>query len=169
MTVKNNYQVLLQEFHPIRESILDSPLEYWRFTQVRVWNDRLICSGRNDIPFDKQTGKCCYWNSESDWGEVFPARIMPIHGDFVGNAVEKNGDSFVGDLPLFEQNYLQCFRHVLKVDLRTQARSKVSKIYPYNYIQEIYNGYLLHVFAPDEKWTMDIDGLTLLYSEYLDD
>lgn len=168
-TVKDNDQVLLQEFHPVGDFPLDSPLEYWRFTQVRVWRDELVARGYNNHPFNRQTGKCCYWNSEADWGKVFPARIMPIHYEFAARAVEENGDSFVADRPLFEPNYLQCFRHVLKLDRKTPAQSKVSKIHLYNYSQKIHGGDLLHVFTPEENWTLNIEGLVYLYSEYLRD
>lgn len=169
-SVKDGDQVLLQQFHPKKDGCLDISMEYWHFRQVKVWRDQLCSRGTNDHPFNRQTGKCCYWNSPKDWGEVFPARIVPIHYEFAAHAVKENGDSFISDLPLYEPNYIQSNRHVLKLDTRDFGKPhyEIGKVYPCNYLQKVDDNYLLHVFTADE-WTMAVDGAIYLYSEYLRD
>lgn len=169
-TVKDGDRVLIQEFHPKKEGF-DIDLELWYFTMAEVEGNRLITVGINDQPFNIKTGKCCYWGQpDSDWGNVFPARMIPITR--FKSIVPNLGDKFIGDRPLYEPLFTHKNRHVLKIESRrvAYAQNDISKVYPYNYLYTScgYRETLMYVFT-EEQWERSFDDVTYLYSEYLRD
>ena len=151
-TVKDGDRVLIQEFHP-KKNNLDIDLELWYFTLAEVEGDRLTTIGVNDCPFNRQTGKCCYWgHRDMDWGDVFPARIIPINR--FTSVVFNLGDEFIGDKPMYEPLFLHKNRHILKIDSRRVGNicSDIRRKYPYTYLYECYghDDRLLHVFTEEQ-------------------
>lgn len=169
-TVKDGDQVLIQQFYRNR-SALDVNLELWYFIKAEIEGNRLITSGINDQPFNIKTGKCCYWgHPDSDWGEVFPARIIPITR--FKSIVPNLGDEFIGDKPIYEPLYLHKNRHVLKINSRRVAyvQNDINREHPYNYLYTScgYREVFMHIFT-EEQWEKSFDDTTYLYSEYLSD
>jgi len=171
-TVKDGTEVLLQKFHPANDSLLRFRFEHWTFSKARIHQDQYLLGGGESGLFDPSTGKAKYWDGKNDWGEVFPARILPIHYEFDAHAVKKVGDTFIGDLPLYEPLFLKVNRHVFRADSRSGSYHKFMREYPYSYAHTHKNSHdkLVEIFTE-----MDIEDvkhpsdLVFCYSEYLRD
>jgi len=171
-TVKDGDAVLLQKFQPANDNILAFNFEHWTFTKGRIHQDQYFLGGGQSGLFDPSNGKAKYWDGKNDWGEVFPARILPIHYEFDAHAVKKIGDTFIGDMPLYEPLFLNSYRHVFRADSRSNTYHSFMREYPYSY-NHTYNispDKLIEIFTE-----LNIEGvkypsdLVFCYSEYLRD
>jgi len=171
-TVKDGSEVLLQKFHPANDSLFDFNFEHWTFTKGRIHRGQYLLGGGREGLFDPSTGKAKYWDGKNDWGEVFPARILPIHYEFDAHAVKKVGDAFIGDLPLYEPLFLNQYRHVFRADSRSSTYHKFMREYPYSYSHtyKYSPDKLIEVFTESDlagvKYPSD---LVFCHSEYLRD
>lgn len=171
-SLKNGDHVLKQNFQPANHGIFDYPVERWEFERVKIWNDSLITRG-NTSPFDSQSGKCKYWGGKDDWGNVFPARIIPLTSDL---PTKELGDEIYGHFPVYEPLFLNAHRLVFFVQHGrefTRSRTLVRKTFPYSYSLEVNEGDLYHCFTQGEldetnrktKQLTDT-GIKFLYSQY---
>lgn len=76
-SLKDGDEVLLQHMYKPDNGGLSISFERWLFVRYRINRDLLTgAGGYEDRPFKPADGKACYYNSNYDWGEVFPARIV---------------------------------------------------------------------------------------------
>lgn len=165
-TLKDGDLCLLQEFVPRSNSCLGSQCEHWKFSEVIYEGSVLV-----DKQYDKKpikNGFVTYWNSETKWGEVFDARIVPYHSDIAPNDNEKYKSCHA---PLFDEYWTapDMFRHlVLK---RGKLRHNIKGMFKRSYLREVAEGQLLTIFGNWEDITPEkinsIDYLLFLYSEPL--
>lgn len=167
-TLKNGDEVLYQQFHPAGSEggILDLPFERWEFERVRVW-DAVLCSvGGNDHPFNPEDGKGRYWGSETEWGNVFPARIVPLHSDLPAKEL---GDSVYGHHPVYEPLFFGSYRHhaLLPYGANFGIRQCTHKI-ERHYWREVNGGKMIVFFSEVEPGNLQLpEGFQYLFSEYL--
>lgn len=168
-SVKDGDLVITQEFIPAKKSCLDLGIECWRFTLGKI-NKNIIYTNDN-YPINRKEGWNCWWGSDKEWGEVFPARLIPNHYRLELTEV---GQSVIGHKPVYEPLFLYQTRYVYLVERRRtpvdsyKSKHTVMKAYPRNYYVECDQGWLFNCFAED-KQEIKNEGIKFLYSEYLKD
>jgi hypothetical protein len=161
-------EVLLQQFHPAaRQSIvLGMPFEQWQFERVRVMGSSADSRG-NSYSIDRAKGVATYHGGGKEWGNVFPARLVPCHGDMPTNEL---GQSAWGHMPIYEPLFLGCYRHFFFAGHQLR-REFYQFIQGYrHYLKDVERGRLLVLFSEDDFDEMPAlpEGLRYLYAEYID-
>jgi hypothetical protein len=189
--LKNFDEVVVQKFMPASDSILDFPFDRWEFevNQIYFGTDNYVThtvrSGGDTKPFDPDTGTIIYWGKDkTPWGNVFPARIIPLHRD-LGLMKESStregkqryeGNVVWGHEPVYEPLYFCSTRFVYLVrngTLHNLYRNAIWKQFKHYYHVECDQGDLYHVFThEDEPPTLtDREGnpidLKPIYSQYI--
>lgn len=169
-SLKPQDEVVLQSFMP-PQSILGMPFERWRFQKGRVIfnNEKLyqFVARGDDAPL-RPDGMACYWNSDRPWGEVFPARLIPMHYDLEMNDKEE-GFWLTGHAPVYEPLFFGNYRHVFFVPHGKDVykrRNSVRNLYPYCYETDVEGGTVITAFGPDE-FNAKLEGVRYCYSQYL--
>lgn len=152
-----------------KNSAFDYPFSRWSFTLERlesIENDGKAisyCPGR-DNPFKILDGKSYFWGYKKEWRQVFPGRVVPNHPDL---ELENIGDTVYGHAPVYEPNYLNCYRHTFLCPngkTRERSRQQIREKYLYSYLEECENGVLVHAFSrKDEE---DLRAVRF-YAQYL--
>lgn len=76
-TLKHGDRVIVQQFEPKGDTILSWSAEHWSYCEGWFHGNTVYFSN-SDHPIRKD-GLMCYWDSDTPWGNVFPARILPWH------------------------------------------------------------------------------------------
>ena len=104
--LKSGDPCLVQQFITAGDGLLNSSIECWHFYKAIYQENRVRYN--NDVhPINKE-GFCTYWNSETLWGDVFPARLVP---DYSGLNF-KGEDNLYACEPIFEPSYTNDYRCV---------------------------------------------------------
>lgn len=165
-SIKDGDLVITQEFIPGKKDCLNLGIEGWKFTLGRL-NKNTIWDW-DTHPVNREQGWRCWWGNDREWGDVFPARLIPNHSDI---RLTKVGQSVIGHKPVYEPLYFFNHRYVYLVGFGKtihDSQRTIEKLYPRSYYTEVNNGYLYHCFAK-EKQDIQQEGITFLYSEYLED
>lgn len=168
-TLQEDAEVMFQEFVPASDRAFDSPIEHWRLTKGRVSGignkSAFLVYTPQSAPL-RQDGKCCYWGSDREWGEVFPARIVPLFSEFNLGEV---GESTTCHAPIYAPEFTESYRHVYFVPYGTsfaKASSRIRRLSPRHYSLEVEDGDLYHTFSP-ENVAVEIDGVRYCYGQHL--
>jgi hypothetical protein len=170
-SLKQGDRILFQQFIKRGNFCLDSQVECWRFFEGKFINEALIRYDNDTHPI--KDGYAVYWDSDSRWGDVFDARIVPWHYDVSA----KNGCRFRDcHAPIFDEVWSEpgCYRHLILID-RPYAKiyNLVKKLFPRCYYREVAQGWLVTIFGDYDDVTEEkvnaIDGAKYLYSESLKD
>lgn len=168
-SLQDGDQVLFQSFNPASDSALDWPMELWFFELSKVWGNQIVNSDNN--PIIREKGVATYWNSDDEWGKVFPARIVPVCSDF--QSLKNLGDKTAAQRPIYEPRYYHNYRHVFHSSWRGYSYKRgygaLQKQFPVSYKQECDTGLIINVFDstyPDEL-VVDIPDVSYLYSKYI--
>lgn len=166
-SLENNDLIVLQEFIPADKAGLSLGIEMWRFTVVKLWNNTISVPQSKFI--NREKGYVVYWNTDSEWGDEFPARIVPLHKYALG--IENIGDKSYGHKPIYEPLFLYQHRYVYLLSRGNNHRHKpiTDKFGRRYYRVECEQGYLYHCFSPyiEDKKDIEVEGFQFLYSEYL--
>lgn len=139
--VKNGDEVLVQKFHPASDSVLDYSFECWQYQLGTIMGDAVWTNG--NAPLDLKTGKLKYWNSDADWGEVFPARIVPT----TSFLQVKRHQTVFGDKPIYEPLFSTALRLVFFASYPLlKVSAVIRRVLPYSYSLEVEGGNLYHCF-----------------------
>ncbi|MDJ0589993.1 MAG: hypothetical protein QNJ72_08370 [Pleurocapsa sp. MO_226.B13] len=128
-----------------------------------------ITGSYDELPL-KVDGRGRYYLSDSDWGEVFPARIVPLSTELPQNL----GESVYGHKPIFEPEYFGHFRHIFMISYGGEIMKAYSKIranFPRSYFQEVYQGELAITFSATDPDDLNHDlhpQIKYLYSNFLE-
>ena len=167
-SLPDNSPVAFQEFLPASDSPLAYPFETWRYTLGRIIDrNRFLPTQGSGWRCLLPDGRACYIGSEKEWGEVFPARVVPLSHDL---QLPPGGHPQYADEPVYEPLFMGCYRHVYRVDygpLVNRGCNIIRRTYPYHYQLTIDNGFLFHCFSPDEAQCLK-DGAKRLYSKWID-
>lgn len=171
-TLQNDDRVLLQSFSP--PTFSGYPLERWEFELARVSGKRLLVP--DSKPLNRSRGTITYWNTDADWGDVFPARIVPCHSQLICAQTREVGGVVYGHYPVYEPDFLGCLRHVYRVNpggaSKRQGYSVLRELFPRNYRLEVANGVeIVHCFSAllvKELPKVDHPLVDYLYSERLE-
>ena len=139
----------------------DEIQELWQFEVCRVTAPGRLDTTGNSYPH-KADGKLCYWNSDRDWGDVFPARVVPLH--LLPQAPKKLGETIAANFPLHEPLFAGAMRHVFFVPYGlSHAPHRISQVLPYSYQVDVDNGTLVHAFHACDYF----DGDAVFFMEQL--
>ena len=166
-SICDNDDVLLQQFHPAHghNAVLTSPYEVWQFERVIIYGNKAHSSGGDSYPINLETGKACYWDYQTDWGNVFPARLVPCHSDLPANEV---GKSVWGHHPVYEPHFFGCYRHHAIAHYGKDFNRRLNYKFDYHYWRDIEGGKLLVFFNKINPEDLVLKApLHYLYSEYL--
>jgi hypothetical protein len=189
---KEDQICLMQEFHPASRIILDINKEYWSYKYFRV------CRGKDEKLYGweryepkplRRNGQLCYYGGEDNeenkylWGDVFAARIVPLHPEILPEITWKewqnlsSGNAWAEtDLPLYEPKWCGD-RIFLMTNRRGYDKSERKLLEKFlGYSKEINQGRLLTLFPGEhadiwdfEEWWKengkDYPEFTFLYSE----
>jgi len=166
-SLKKGDRCLFQEFIPRGNSCLDSQYEFWRFYEAKFQGD-LVAYDNDTQPI--KDGYATYWNSDTRWGRVFDARIVPWHSD----VAPKEGNPYRDcHAPVFDDVWSEpyTYRHFLIVEPRNiiSASRVIKDSYPKSYYRDVEHGKLFTVFASweSEESLSNVEGVRYLYSESL--
>lgn len=167
-SIKDGDLVVQQEFIPANKGCLDLGIECWKFTLGKI-NKNIIYTSDNH-PINRKEGWNCWWGNDKEWGDVFPARLIPNHYRL---GLTQVGQSVIGHKPVYEPLFLHKIRYVYLVERGKGIESfkrqeKVRAAYPRNYNVECKQGWLFNCFAYDQI-DLEQEGIKFLYSEYLKD
>jgi hypothetical protein len=118
-------------------------------------------------PINRKEGWCCWWSDGKEWGNVFPARLIPNYR----LGLTQVGQSVIGHKPVYEPLFLNQTRYVYLVEKGIdyfKRKHTVMQAYPRNYYVECNQGWVFNCFAEDKQY-IDNQGIKFLYSEYLGD
>jgi hypothetical protein len=165
-SLKDGDKVIQQQFFPAGKEgcILDMPYERWWFELGTVRGNMWITQGES-APVDRSTGKFKYYDGDKDWGNVFPARLIPLHHDI---PVHNIGGRVVGYHPVYEPLFLGCYRHIFKVSYGPNYNRRLNHGFDHYYYRDVEQGTLMIVFSElDDENIPTPDGWQYLYSEYI--
>ena len=159
-------KVAFQRFRPYDDSsaAFGASFERWELTLVSYTGRTLFAPGM-DQPI-RPDGVACWHNSESEWGDVFPARIVPyVHW----KGLKAVGDRVLSLNPIYEPFYVGKTRSLYLVPFgkTEQGLFEFKRQGLRHYYREVAEGRLVTVFS-DEPPTMN-DGAVPLYAEYIRD
>ena len=162
--------VLVQHFHPVSKSVLDSPCEFWIFNKVEInfiEDDLITVNGRM---FRSQTmihrfknGKMTYINTGGIYlAKVFPVRLVPFFSEFEKSYLE----------PVYEPEWGLDRVHLF-CPSKTEAnleRKKIVNQEKFTYEYPVKGGMIMILFADlslakFEKKYPDLKLIKYLYSE----
>jgi len=111
-------------------------------------------------------GVACWYGSDAEWGEVFPARAVP-YGNW--DQLKTDGDRVFSLSPVYEPFYFGATKSLFLVPFgkTEQGLFEFKRQGLRHYYREVANGNLVTVFS-DEPPTMK-DGAVPLYAEYIRD
>lgn len=164
-SLTDNDLVIQQEFVPIDKGLLGLGTEHWRFTLSTIRGNRIYQPKAH--PINRKKGYSCWWSNDTEWGEVFPARLIPNHYRF--NLTEL-GQSVIGHKPVYEPLFLNQHRFVYLIELGQNYRQRqqlVKNTYPRSYYTECEEGFLYHCFSKNKK-DVEREDIKFLYSDYLE-
>jgi hypothetical protein len=167
-SLKDREKVVLQMFQP-PTSFLGWPFETWRYEQGRILKGKdgmwfIPEYGSEPSPPLLTDGSAVYnLDSKTEWGEVFPARVVPwtVYLTFKGRQ-----SHIWGDRPIYEPFFQRQTRSVLFIPYGPDVykrRSAATRNRRY-YKLEVDGGYLVHIFAEDAL----SEESGFLYSKYID-
>lgn len=163
--------VLLQSFIPPKKSCLSWPIELWKFQRGCIKGNKYFAhSAHDDQPINRETGIRQYWNSDNEYGEVFPVRVIPYEDPYRDKFLLRPGDFCWGDRPIYEPNYYGHYRHVYGVGYGPgYSKTKPRKLFNRYYSYEVTNGFVVHGFSETypEEMPREFNGMKYLYSEEL--
>ena len=162
--LKDGELVVMQQFKPADTGLISLGIEYWEFTCCKLQGYK-INEGGEIRPVNRETGILTYWNSETEWGDVFPARIVPMHHDL---RLKKVGNTVAGHHPVYEPLFFYTTRKVYLVprgDDFHQRCSRARNKFTRSYSVDCDNGRLFYVFDKSEE--NEVDGVKFLYSQYI--
>ena len=171
-SLKDRDTVALQQFLPASDSCLSMPFERWLFTKgtvggIDVGEAWLRFNERGHTQPVRRDGIACFWNRDREWGEVFPARIIPLHSD-LGLHDGQSGKFVSGHAPVYEPEFFHNYRHVFFVghgkDFYARQQSLRNR-FPRNYSLDVDDGVIVHVFSRDD-FEDEIPGVRYCYSKY---
>lgn len=159
-------QVCLQKFNTPGEC-LRYPFDTWSFeigSLVR-WDNILKFSPKygSDDNYLAADGSGTYYSGE-EWGEVFPARVVPYHhGDL--NIDAEGQYRAIGHMPIYEPLYLNMIRSVIAIPLGKDYSKRLHALMRDRrcYTVKALDCELIHIF--DEEPLEQIEGF--LYSQYI--
>lgn len=166
-SLKIGDKCLFQRFIPRGNFCLDSQYEMWRFWPAIYRGDRVVYDN-DDHPL--RDGYATYWGSDIHWGEVFDARIVPVHHDVSPLEGHRFRDCHA---PVFDEHWTprEVHRHLLLIkkgaDRHHAIRRLIKEKFPRSYSREVYQGDLYTIFTSweDEDALRAIEGATYLYCE----
>jgi hypothetical protein len=167
-SLKDGDRVLFQQFMPRGNFCLDPQAECWRFVEARFLGDKIV---EDYEPHPVKNGYAVYWNSDSKWGDVFDARIVPWHGD----VAPLDGTNFRDcHAPVFDETWSDrgCHRVLALIDRKHRnAFESIKEQFLRCYEREVAEGNLVTIFGDWEEVSEDkinaIAGAKYLYSEPL--
>lgn len=164
-SLKHGDPCVVQVFHPQSNSFLDYPVECWKFWKAEYLGNKVrYC---HDVHPIRKDGLCCYWGSDTPWGEVFSARLIPLDNCYRFNG----GDCFFAVSPVFEPAYTNsCRCYFLDVH-----GPNFGKCYPTqinespHYSRKVIGGDLVTVFGDINELAVAAKDshLKYLYAEHL--
>lgn len=168
--LKKHDACLVQQFMPVRDGVLDLPFEHWRFYTAEYLEDEVRYGG--SLHPIRPDGLCCYWNTNSPWGEVFAARLVPTHSDFKVNADDYYA---IACEPMFEPAYTDNYDNFRCFFLNSYGEDNAkgylaSKLFRYSYTRKVQGGYLITAFGDFKELQKLVKNspLVYLYSERID-
>lgn len=168
-SLKDGDKVLFQQFVPKGDSCFDSPVECWRY-----WSATFHANGvrYDDERHPLKDGVAVCRNSDSPWGDVFPARVVPICYDLLSDSLR-----FVdGHAPIHEPDWLGADRNYVLVkhgpDFNQMSRV-VPRQFKRCYQNRVHGGQLFTVFADCEEVEafvnqLGVPSVVFLYSGKID-
>jgi hypothetical protein len=166
--LKDGDEVCLQRFNTPTK-VLGFPFETWSFEigVFRNWNGNprfMPKDGSDPNPFLATDGRALYSPEGKEWGNVFPARAVPLTNDLGINAVRQYRS--IGHMPVYEPLYLGMARSAVLVQFGPDFHFKLRQTTKdrRHYHTEVDGGYLVHIF--DNAPLTDLEGF--LYSQYID-
>lgn len=162
-TLKSGDACIVQEFIPQGDSCLESQIECWRFWTARYQGDCVIYD--KDSHQIRKDGLLCYCNSDTPWGRVFAARIVPDHGDLH----HKYYDFKDCHAPVFEPDWIDGDRCVFFDSYGPDFGRSLSSVLPRYYRREVNEGELVIAFGRINELKESLKGsnLVFLYAEDL--
>ena len=158
-------EVCLQKFNTPGDC-LRYPFETWSFEigYLVKWCDRLQFHPKygSDSTYLAADGSAVYHSGE-EWGEVFPARVVPYHSDL--NISREGQYRAIGHMPIYEPLYLNMTRSVVKVPFGKYFSHRLNVVTRDRrcYTVKADDCELVHIF--DEEPLEDMDGF--VYSQYI--
>lgn len=186
-SLKDKDEVLLQKFHP-PDHLAGFRFDMWSFEKVRIHKNSLYIANSGNpgktildslyplkngggivYLFNPSTGKCCF-SDGSDYGEVFPARIVPCSSDMN----PEPGTQLFGNRPIYEPIWSLNPRHLFLTQGRSQGMlaDRMKRTFPNSYVQDVARAVLVTVFCNDynfdpKTWLIEQnwgDDITYLYT-----
>jgi hypothetical protein len=167
-------RVILQEFLPHGNSMLDSVVECWRY-----WDCELTVDYSNDWKVHYNSVNCrinkegfvvYYGVGDVKYGQVFNSRIIPYHYYLV-NTHKKY---LLYNKPVWDEDWYRSHRCVIKFTSHHWNQSlrqlEQNKELTLNYCWEVDDGKIFVIFAKPEvvkDFIADKEDFQWLYSEYL--
>ena len=156
--------VVLQRFRPYDDSSIafGASFERWELTIGR-YTGRSICGPGLNQPI-RLDGIACWINSDAEWGDVFPARIVP-YGQW--EELKNVGDSAVSLNPVYEPLYIGKTRSLFLVPFGKTEKGllEFKQKGLRHYYRTVDEGRLVTVFS-SELPTMN-NGAALMHSEFI--
>jgi len=169
-SLKDGETVVQQQFTP-PQNFLGMPFERWRFVKghiTGVSTDSWRFHHAPDTSPVRPDGIACWWGNDREWGEVFPARLVPMHYDLRLDD-GRSGHCVYGHDPVYEPEFFGCFRHTFFVkhgkDFHSHCQS-IRDAHPRNYQIGAENGVIIVAFSPSDEPQI-IDGTQFCFSQYL--
>lgn len=171
-SLPNRAEVCLQQFQP-PQKVLGFPFETWSFEigilcgegERRSFSPRF---GTDPSPLIMH-GDAFYYDGVTEWGEVFPARIVPNSRDLGINQEQQYRS--IGHMAVYEPEYLGCYRVVVLVPhgagFHTNAMD-VERNFRRSYRVNCDDGCLIYAFVQshDHEKATKVSGY--LYSQWIE-